>query len=660
MASAQGIRAGAAYVELYARDNRLVKGLDAAARRLKAFGASITAIGSKIAVLGGAAMAPILGMVSHFASAGDQLNKMSIRTGISTEALSELGFAAEQSGADLETLEGGIRRMQALLVEAARGSKSARDSLAVLGLTMQDLNRLSPEEQFTLIADRLSKIRNPTARAALAMEIFGRNGQRLIPLLSAGARGMEELRAEARRLGLSIGGEEAQAAADFSDAWNRLVRTFKAAAFAIGSALAPDLTELMGTVTRFVVGVIDWVKQNKELVVTIFKVVAAAVAVGVGLMVVGGIISGIGAAIGAVVAIISGIGTAIGVIGSIIGAILTPIGLVIVALGALAAYLVYATDVGSQALSWLGDQFSDLMETATAAWQGIADALAAGDLGLAAKIVWLTLQMEWKKGILWLEEKWIEFKNFFVDTFFKAVFALSRFINDAWAGIQVAWVETTTFLANAWTNFISVLQRTWNRFSGFFRRVWARVRGVFGADAESEIARINEEEAQREQEINAQRDATLQQREQERQRRRNQIEQDRAGVEQELNRMQEEERRERERRNRAALAETEQELADAQREWQEALDEAARRRAEREAEREGPGRMRRAGDLEGLDELMDTTRQKVDIQGTFNALAVRGLGGESLAERTARATEQIAANTRRLVQEAQHGGLVFA
>jgi hypothetical protein len=70
--------------------------------------------------------------------------------------------------------------------------------------------------------------------------------------------------------------------------------------------------------------------------------------------------------------------------------------------------------------------------------------------------------------------------------------------------------------------------------------------------------------------------------------------------------------------------------------------------------------MRRAGDLEGLDELMDTTRQKVDIQGTFNALAVRGLGGESLAERTARATEQIAANTRRLVQEAQHGGLVFA
>jgi hypothetical protein len=175
------------------------------------------------------------------------------------------------------------------------------------------------------------------------------------------------------------------------------------------------------------------------------------------------------------------------------------------------------------------------------------------------------------------------------------------------------------------------LQRTWNRFSGFFQRVWARVRGVFGADAEAEIARINEEEAQREQEINAQRDAVLQQREQERQRRRNQIEQDRAGVEQELGRMQEEEPRERERRNRAALAETEQELADAQREWQEALAEAARRRAEREAERAGPGRMRRAGDLEGLDELTDTTRQKVDIQGTFNALAVRGLGGESPA-----------------------------
>jgi hypothetical protein len=58
--------------------------------------------------------------------------------------------------------------------------------------------------------------------------------------------------------------------------------------------------------------------------------------------------------------------------------------------------------------------------------------------------------------------------------------------------------------------------------------------------------------------------------------------------------------------------------------------------------------------------VADTAREKVDIQGTFNAMAVRGLGAESLSERTAKAAEQTAANTKKLVQEAQHGGLVFS
>jgi hypothetical protein len=47
---------------------------------------------------------------------------------------------------------------------------------------------------------------------------------------------------------------------------------------------------------------------------------------------------------------------------------------------------------------------------------------------------------------------------------------LARFLNDAWAGIQVAWVEMVRFLGTAWTNFIGVLQKAWNRFSGFFQK----------------------------------------------------------------------------------------------------------------------------------------------------------------------------------------------
>src|SRR5262245_48785308 len=139
MPSSQAIRAGAAYIELYTKDSRLVRGLASASKRLKAFGAGVQSLGLKTVALGGAMLTPFIAAVKHFADAGDQLNKMSQRTGVSVESLSELGYAAEQSGADLETLEGGLRKMQRTLVDAAQGSKSANETLHTLGLSIKDL-----------------------------------------------------------------------------------------------------------------------------------------------------------------------------------------------------------------------------------------------------------------------------------------------------------------------------------------------------------------------------------------------------------------------------------------------------------------------------------------------------------------------------------------
>jgi hypothetical protein len=55
LASSSNIRAGAAYIELYTKDNRLTKGLNAASAKLKAFGAGITSVGTKLAGIGAGA-----------------------------------------------------------------------------------------------------------------------------------------------------------------------------------------------------------------------------------------------------------------------------------------------------------------------------------------------------------------------------------------------------------------------------------------------------------------------------------------------------------------------------------------------------------------------------------------------------------------------------
>ena len=59
MASAQGLRAGRAFVELFADDSKLVRGLKAARKRLRAFGASVRAIGAKMFAAGALVAGPL-------------------------------------------------------------------------------------------------------------------------------------------------------------------------------------------------------------------------------------------------------------------------------------------------------------------------------------------------------------------------------------------------------------------------------------------------------------------------------------------------------------------------------------------------------------------------------------------------------------------------
>ena len=65
-----------------------------------------------LAIAGGAAIVGFaIGAIKNFADLGDELDKMSLRTGISVETLGELKFAAEQTGSGLETIEKAVKRM---------------------------------------------------------------------------------------------------------------------------------------------------------------------------------------------------------------------------------------------------------------------------------------------------------------------------------------------------------------------------------------------------------------------------------------------------------------------------------------------------------------------------------------------------------------------
>jgi hypothetical protein len=204
---------------------------------------ALLGFGAAIGAVGGAA--GIVTMARNIANASDEIQKMAQRTGLSTEALSELRFAAEQSGASLNLLNPAIRRIQRTVEEASRGLGTYQQALADVGLSYQDLANQSPEEQFLRVADAISRLRSEQARTTAAFDLFGDSGVQLLPLISGGRRGIEAQRQEARDLGVTISQQQADAAASFNDAMNRFSEAV--------TSLQRDVVEpLLPAMTRFI------------------------------------------------------------------------------------------------------------------------------------------------------------------------------------------------------------------------------------------------------------------------------------------------------------------------------------------------------------------------------------------------------------------------
>ena len=157
-------------------------------------------------------------MVKNYVKAGDEVHKMALRTGFSTEKLSELRYASQIAGADIGALEKGVKRMAKTITDAGEGMATYIRSFKRIGIEVKELKGLSPEEQFDKIATAIANVEDPTIRAATAQDIFGRAGTQLLPLFETGAKGLEELKQKAHEMGIVFDQEAANKAARLADA----------------------------------------------------------------------------------------------------------------------------------------------------------------------------------------------------------------------------------------------------------------------------------------------------------------------------------------------------------------------------------------------------------------------------------------------------------
>jgi len=223
----------------------VIKGTDKASGVMGKIGKAAKGLGIGVAAIGAAAVGMGIASVKSFAAAGDEVQKMSLRTGFSTEALSELKHAAELSGASLDTIEKANKKLAKALVDANDGMTEYKEAFDKLGLSTSDLLKLTPEEQFAAVSEALAGVENETLKVALAQDLFGRAGTQLLPMLAQGAEGLAEMKQEARDLGLVFSQEAADDAAEFNDNITRLQGAFTGLMNEIAKALMPVLEELM-------------------------------------------------------------------------------------------------------------------------------------------------------------------------------------------------------------------------------------------------------------------------------------------------------------------------------------------------------------------------------------------------------------------------------
>ncbi|MGC4004700.1 MAG: hypothetical protein QM811_16900 [Pirellulales bacterium] len=273
MASSSAIRAGQAYVEMGVDNAKLNAGLRSGGDSLKAYGASAAILGAKIAAVGGIATGLFKVASNDAAKMGREFVGLSDRTGLSVETLSELSYASKEVGTDMSALEGAMAGLGKTMLNAFQGNQGARQAFANLGLSAQQLHGMAPEQQLTLIADRLAGIRDPGLRAAAAVELLGTRGEDLLPLLNKGAAGIDALRKKAHDLGYTMSTEDAQAAKEYGDAMNALSLVVSMswiklgrAAIPIAKTVVPMFVDLTAVLTDAAKAAGDWFASNKQLV----------------------------------------------------------------------------------------------------------------------------------------------------------------------------------------------------------------------------------------------------------------------------------------------------------------------------------------------------------------------------------------------------------
>lgn len=197
-------------------------------------------------VAGGAVVGTVGALATKTAQAGDRVDKMSQKIGMSRKAFQEWDYIMSQNGGSVDNLQMGFKTLATQMDGVRKGSKDSINAFNKLGVSVKNSNGTfkSQDVVFNEVVRKLQQMKNPTEKAIIAQRLFGRSAIDLKPLLNQSAESVDNLRQKANDLGMVLADDVIDASVKFTDTMDTLKRSFNAIGISIGAGLMPHLQEI--------------------------------------------------------------------------------------------------------------------------------------------------------------------------------------------------------------------------------------------------------------------------------------------------------------------------------------------------------------------------------------------------------------------------------
>lgn len=247
------------------------EGLNEAGKDSESFGSKFSnglKTAGKVAGAVTGAVSLVSGVISKTATAtadyGDTIDKTSQKMGISAKTYQEYDYVMNLAGTSMADMGVGLKTLTNQVGNATAGSKESQEMFKKLGISMQDLSKMSREDIFKATIAGLQGMEDSTERATLANDLFGKSGQNLTPLFNQSSEATQELIQNLHDMGGVMSDDAVKSSADFKDSLTTFQVALRGLSNGAMTEFLPAMTGVMEGLTKVFSGDKSGLGQVKE------------------------------------------------------------------------------------------------------------------------------------------------------------------------------------------------------------------------------------------------------------------------------------------------------------------------------------------------------------------------------------------------------------